>query len=83
MGGVLPRFYTFKGGNIQDNYIIVYDALPSPKLDPRWALASKKAKLWGLEGTLLAFSNKRGRNCGDLRACSLLLAIKGVEIVGT
>jgi len=41
-----------------------YDALPSPKLDPRWALASKKAKLWGLEGMLLVLSTKRGR-----RAC--------------
>jgi hypothetical protein len=64
MGGVLPKSYTFKGENIQDNYIIVYDALPSPKLDPRWALASKRAELWGLEGTFLTFNTKRGR-----RAC--------------
>jgi len=37
------------------------DALPSPKLDPRWALVSKTMKLWGLEGTLPAFNTKRGR----------------------
>ncbi len=61
MGGVPSRCYTFKGENIQDNYIIVYDTLPSPKLDPRWALVSKRAKLWGLEGMFLAFSTKRGR----------------------
>jgi len=36
------------------------DALPSPKLDPRWALISKTTKLWGLEGTLPALSTKRG-----------------------
>ncbi len=38
-----------------------YDALSSPKLSPRWALVSKTAELWGLEGTLLALSTKRGR----------------------
>jgi hypothetical protein len=38
-----------------------HDALPSPKLGPRWALVSKTAKLWGLEGTLPALSTKRGR----------------------
>jgi hypothetical protein len=37
------------------------DALPSPKLGPRWALVSKAAKLWGLEGTLTAFNTKKGR----------------------
>ncbi len=37
------------------------DVLPNPKLGPRWALVSKTAKLWGLEGTLLALSTKRGR----------------------
>ncbi len=37
------------------------DALPSPKLGPRWALVSKTTKLWGLEGTLPALSTKRGR----------------------
>jgi len=26
------------------------DMLPSPKLGPRWALVSKIAELWGLEG---------------------------------
>jgi len=38
-----------------------FDALPSPKLGPRWALVSKTAELWGLKGTFLAFSSKRGR----------------------
>jgi len=38
-----------------------YDTLPSPKLDPRWALAFKRAELWGLEGTFPALSTKRGR----------------------
>jgi len=37
------------------------DALPSPKLDPRWALVSKTTELWGLEGMLPALSTKRGR----------------------
>jgi hypothetical protein len=37
------------------------DALPSPKLGPRWALVSKIAKLWGLKGTFLALSTKRGK----------------------
>jgi hypothetical protein len=37
------------------------NALPSPKLGPRWALVSKIAELWRLEGTLLALSTKRGR----------------------
>jgi hypothetical protein len=37
------------------------DALPSPKLGPRWALVFKTAKFWGFEGTLLALNNKRGR----------------------
>jgi len=36
------------------------DALPSPKLDPRWALVSKTTELWGLKGTFLALSTKRG-----------------------
>jgi len=40
------------------------DALPSPKLGPRWALDFKTTELWGLEGTLLALNMKRGR-----RAC--------------
>ncbi len=35
--------------------------LPSPKLGPRWALVSKTAELWGLEGMLLALNIKRGR----------------------
>ncbi len=38
-----------------------YDALSSPKLSPRWALVSKTAELWGLEGTLPTLSIKRGR----------------------
>jgi hypothetical protein len=38
-----------------------FDALPNPKLGPRWALVSKTAKLWGLKGTLLALSTKRGK----------------------
>jgi len=37
------------------------DALPSPKLGPRWALVSKTAELWGLEGMLPTLSTKRGR----------------------
>ncbi len=37
------------------------DAFPSPKLGPRWALVSKTAELWGLEGTLLAFNIKTGK----------------------
>ncbi len=41
------------------------DTLPSPKLGLRWALVSKTAELWGLEGTLPALSTKRGRG-----ACS-------------
>jgi len=44
--------------------LVDVDALPSPKLGPRWALVFKTSKLWGLEGTLPAFSIKRGR-----RAC--------------
>jgi len=36
-----------------------FDTLPSPKLDPRWALVSKTTELWGLKGTLLALSIKR------------------------
>jgi len=36
-------------------------SLPSPKLDPRWALVSKPVELWGLEGTLPTLSTKRGR----------------------
>ncbi len=40
------------------------DTLSSPKLGPRWALVSKTAKLWGLEGTLPTLNPKRGR-----RAC--------------
>jgi hypothetical protein len=49
-----------------DNHMkdIKNDALPSPKLDPRWALVSKTIELWGLEGMLLALSTKKGR-----RAC--------------
>jgi hypothetical protein len=37
------------------------DALPSPKLGPRWALVSKTMELWGLKGTLPAFSTKKGK----------------------
>jgi len=37
------------------------DALPSPKLDPRWAWASKRTEWWGLEGTFPALSTKRGK----------------------
>jgi hypothetical protein len=37
------------------------DALPSPKLGPRWALVFKTTKLWGLEGTFSTLSTKRGR----------------------
>jgi len=41
--------------------VSAYDAFPSPKLDPRWALVSKTTELWGLEGMLRALSIKRGR----------------------
>jgi len=41
--------------------LTLIDALPSPKLGPRWALVSKTMKLWGLKGTLPALSTKRGR----------------------
>jgi hypothetical protein len=37
------------------------DALPSPKLGPRWALVSKTTELWGLKGTLPTFSTKKGK----------------------
>jgi len=37
------------------------DALPSPKLDPRWALVSKIVELWGLEGMLPTLNTKKGR----------------------
>ncbi len=37
------------------------DALPSPKLGPRWALVSKTVELWGLEGMLPTLNIKRGR----------------------
>ncbi len=37
------------------------DALPSPMLDPRWALVSKTTELWGLEGTFPALSTKKGK----------------------
>jgi len=40
---------------------MVIDALPSPKLGPRWALVCKTSELWGLEGTFPALSTKRGR----------------------
>jgi len=36
------------------------DTLPSPKLDPRWAVISEITELGGLEGTLLALNTKRG-----------------------
>ncbi len=39
---------------------IKINALASPKLGPRWALVSKTAKLWGLEGMLPALNIKRG-----------------------
>jgi len=39
----------------------VHDALPSPKLGPRWALVSKIAELWGFQGTLPTLSITRGR----------------------
>jgi len=39
----------------------MFDALPSPKLDPRWALVFKIAELWGLEGMLPALNTKKGR----------------------
>jgi len=42
-------------------YDIHYDALPSPKLGPRWALVFKTAELWGFEGMLAALSTKRGK----------------------
>ncbi len=38
-----------------------HDALPSPKLGPRWAFVSKTTELWRLKGTLLALNTKRGR----------------------
>jgi hypothetical protein len=37
------------------------DALPSPKLGPKWALVSKTAELWGLEGTVPTLNTKKGR----------------------
>jgi hypothetical protein len=37
------------------------DVLPSPNLGPRWALVFKTTELWGLEGTFLTLSTKRGR----------------------
>jgi len=40
---------------------MMFDVLSSPKLGPRWALVSKTAELWGLEGMLPALSTKRGR----------------------
>jgi len=40
---------------------IMCEALPSPKLDPRWALVSETAELWGLEGMLPTLNTKRGR----------------------
>jgi hypothetical protein len=42
-------------------YDIHYDALPSPKLGPRWALVYKTMKLWGLEGTLPALDTKKAK----------------------
>jgi hypothetical protein len=45
----------------KDNVGSFNDTLPSPKLDPRWALIFKTAKLWGLEGMLPRFNIKRGR----------------------
>jgi len=44
----------------------VIDVLPSPKLGPRWALVSKTTKLWGFEGTLLAFSIKKGEGRAEV-----------------
>jgi len=49
------------GENIYKWNMKMDDAFPSPKLGPRWALVSKTTELWGLEGTLSAFSTKRGR----------------------
>jgi hypothetical protein len=50
-----------KENTSNSKHATTYDVLPSPKLSPRWALVSKTAKVWGLEGTLLALSTKRGR----------------------
>jgi hypothetical protein len=38
--------------------LIPNDALPSPKLDPRWALVSKIVELWGLVNGMV-FKQKR------------------------
>jgi hypothetical protein len=46
---------------LDNNLRYVVDALPSPKLDPRWALASKTVELWGLQGMLPTLNTKRGR----------------------
>jgi hypothetical protein len=43
------------------DWVFKVDALPSPKLGPRWASVSITTKLWRLEGTLPALSTKRGR----------------------
>jgi len=41
--------------------VMANDALPSPKLGPRWALVSKTVELWGLEGTFPTLNIKKGR----------------------
>jgi len=43
----------------KDNVGSLNDTLPSPKLDPRWALISKTTELWGLE------DKEESRNCPD------------------
>jgi hypothetical protein len=51
------------GFNILWTQAIILDTLPSPKLDPRWALVSKTTELWELEGTfqLSALKGVEGR----------------------
>ncbi len=50
-----------KENTSNSKHATTYDALPSPKLGPRWALVSKTVELCGLEGTLPALSTKWGR----------------------
>jgi hypothetical protein len=40
------------------HWVFKVDALPSPKLGPRWASVFKTTELWGLEGTLPALITK-------------------------
>jgi len=66
VSSLMFSIYVLKTFSIINHLILIFvlipiDALPSPKLGPRWALVSKTMKLWGLEGTLPALSTKKGR----------------------